>query len=278
MLVFQSMMHVTITIACTVFILMLTALRQQPFRAAGQFVQEIVTSRKYFIHFIAMIAILCFNKIEISLENHMQPIADFTPSIYKFEGNFVFVFQRLLETPWLTYTLSFFYIVVFPALTITSILIYTFQKNYKLYYAICYALMLNYMIAIPFYLFFPVNEVHAYHPEVKFLILQAFPTFETEYRPLSDLDNCIPSLHTSISISVALIALRSQNTFWRRFVPISALIIIASIFYLGIHWLTDMAAGLVLGVFAAQLALRLSEGRLLLGEQTIISKRNVQKW
>jgi membrane-associated phospholipid phosphatase len=92
-----------------------------------------------------------------------------------------------------------------------------------------------------------------------------FPTFETDYRPLSGLDNCFPSLHTSISVSMAVIAMKSNNKFWQWFTLISAVFIIFSIFYLGVHWLTDMGGGLVLGIFASRMALRISEGRSLIG-------------
>jgi membrane-associated phospholipid phosphatase len=265
MFIFHSMTHVTLFIAITVYFLLLFSLRVNPLITAGQLVQEIFGSRKYFFHIAAMLAILFFNKIELSIEAMMKHQADFTPSIQALEGNFSVYFQRLFEHPWLTYILTYFYVIIFPALMIGSLLIYTSIRNYKLCYSTIYALMINYMVAIPFYLFFPVTEVWAYNSEVRFLILDVFPTFEQEYRPLSGLDNCFPSLHTSISVSLALIAVRSGNLFWGRFVVISAITIIFSTFYLGIHWITDMAGGVALGSFAAHVALRISEGKPVLG-------------
>lgn len=281
MIVFQSMTHVTVFVIITVFFFLFLELRKNPFHIMAAFVHKLVTSTKYLVHFGTLIAVLFFNKIEIILENHMHLQADFTPSIYKLEGEFVSIFQRVFQHEILTYVLTYFYVVVFPALMIASVVIYTYQKNDKLFHAVCYALMFNYMIAIPFYLFFPVNEVHAFNPHVKFLVLDVFPTFEQVYRPLSALNNCVPSLHTSISVSIAMIALKSNNAFWRKFVPISAAIIVFSIFYLGIHWLTDMTAGLFLGLFASHFALRLSEGTMLLGDRVSVGlkKRNIEeKW
>ncbi|MEW9700102.1 phosphatase PAP2 family protein [Paenibacillus sp. SI8] len=269
---FQSMTHATIYIVITVFVFLTIATRKNPFAIAGSFVQEIFTSRKYMLHFIALIIILFFNKFELWLEQTINFKADFTKSIYRVEGNFVAAIQHFFHQDLLTYVSSYFYVVVFPAVMIASIGIYTYQKNYKLFYAICYALMFNYMIAIPFYLFFPVNEVWSFHPNVKLLILDVFPTFEQDYRPLSGLDNCFPSLHTSISVSMAVIAVKSRNTFWKIFVPCSSAFIIFTIFYLGIHWLSDMCAGVILGVVAARLALRISEGHLVLGEQALLQR------
>jgi membrane-associated phospholipid phosphatase len=269
---FQSMTNATVYIMITVFFFILLALRKNPFLAAGSFVQEFFTSRKFLLHFTAMVCILFFNKFEMYLEKKINYHADFTGSIYKIEGNFVASIQHFFHNDILTYVASFFYIVVFPAVMIASIGIYTFQKNYRLLYATCYALMFNYMVAIPFYLFFPVNEVWYFHPNVNLLIKDVFPTFESGYRPFSGLDNCFPSLHTSISVSMAVIALRSRSAFWKIFVPISTTFIIFTIFYLGIHWLSDMCAGAILGVVAARLALRISEGRLVLGERAVLQR------
>ncbi|MBP1966019.1 phosphatase PAP2 family protein [Paenibacillus aceris] len=269
---FQSMTHATVYIVITVIVFLIAATRKNPFVIAGSFVQEVFTSRKYLLHFAALITILFFNKLEMWIEKRIHYKADFTQSIYGIEGNFVSSIQHLFHNDILTAISSYFYVVIFPAVMITSIALYTFKKNYKLFYAICYALMFNYMIAIPFYLFFPVNEVWSFHPNVKLLILDVFPTFEQDYRPLSGLDNCFPSLHTSISVSMAVIAVKSRNTFWKIFVPISSAFIVFTIFYLGIHWLSDMCAGVVLGVVAARLGLRISEGRLILGEQALLKR------
>lgn len=265
MFVFQSMNTVTITIVATTFVLLLVSMRNNPLLVAGSFVQEVFTNRKYLFHFAAMIAILLFNKIEQMIEDSMTYQTDFTSAVHRLEGDIVPFIQHYFQNDTLTYISTFFYVVIFPTLMVVSIGLYTYRKQYTLFYSICYALMFNYMIAIPFYLFFPVNEVWSYHPDVQLLMTNVFPTFETDYRPLSGLDNCFPSLHTSISVSMAVIAMKSNNKFWRWFTLISAVFIIFSIFYLGVHWLTDMGGGLVLGIFASRMALRISEGRSLIG-------------
>lgn len=268
-IIYESMNHVVAAIAITTFLLLLFSLRTNPIYAAGTFVSELLSSRKYLLHFALMVAILFFNKIELWIERHMHSRTDFTDQVYQLEGNFVATVQKLFLNPTLTEWSTFFYVVVFPTLMIASIGIYTYTRNYRLFYAICYALMCNYLVAIPFYLFFPVQEVWAYHPDVAMLMHNVFPTFEQDYRPLSGIDNCFPSLHTSISVSMATIAMRSRNTFWRLFTVGSAVFIIFSIFYLGVHWLTDMCGGLLLGLFAGRTALRIGEGRPLLGANLI---------
>ncbi|MMZ61443.1 undecaprenyl pyrophosphate phosphatase [compost metagenome] len=117
--------------------------------------------------------------------------------------------------------------------------------------------MINYLIAIPFYLLFPVNEVWSFAPSgASLYMLEAFPEFNTIYRPLSGINNCFPSLHTSISVTVAILAVRSGNRRWATIAVSSAAIIVFSIFYLGIHWLTDMLGGLILASIASSLGLK----------------------
>ncbi|MVO99649.1 phosphatase PAP2 family protein [Paenibacillus lutrae] len=273
----QSMTHATVYIVISIYFLLLVTLRTNPFNAAGAFVQEIFTRRKYLLHFVAVMAILFFNKIELWVESHMKYTADFTPKVYALEGNFVAAFQQFFQNDILTMVTSMFYVVIFPCLMIASILIYTYQKKHRLFYALCYTVMINYIVAIPFYLFFPVLEVWAFHPKVDLLITQAFPAFESEYRPLSGLDNCFPSLHTSISVSMAILAAHSGNRFWKWFSILSCSIIIFAIFYLGIHWVTDMFGGVILGTFAARVGIRISEERTVLGGLLVQPRRLKQQ-
>ncbi|MFD2880164.1 phosphatase PAP2 family protein [Paenibacillus rhizoplanae] len=113
------------------------------------------------------------------------------------------------------------------AVLAASLGIYLLDNNRVILYATCYTIILTYAIAIPFYLYFPVNEVWSYAPAgVRFIMLDAFPKFEQEYRPLSGLNNCFPSLHTAISVSMALLAYRSGNRRWMVISTISAVIIV----------------------------------------------------
>jgi membrane-associated phospholipid phosphatase len=261
MFVLHNMTDVTIGVAVVVFFLIWISTKKIPFYAAGSFVQDIFTSRKFALHFIALVSILFINKLEQWVFNKIHYKADFTPSIYELEGNFVSWFQHLFINDTLSTITLFIYVLIFPALMITSVFVYAFQKNYKMFYAVCYTIMFSYLFALPFYMFFSVSEVWSFRPDVQALMLHAFPTFETAYRPTSGLTNCFPSLHTSISVSMAFLAFKSKNIFWSRFTLISTVLIIFSIFYLGIHWMTDMFGGLVLGVVSARLGIRVSEGR-----------------
>ncbi|RAP77939.1 phosphatase PAP2 family protein [Paenibacillus montanisoli] len=260
MTLFDNMTTVAIYTAITVTLLIWYGAATNPFKVGGLFLREMVFNRKYMLHFAALILILFCNKLELQVEKHLTKTYDFATFFQSIEGNFVANLQHTFENSYLTVFLAFMYVVVFQALLIASIGIYTnLSKDRRMFYAICYAIMINYLVAIPFYLFLPVNEVWYHDPQnVSFLMLNVFPDFENQYRALSGLDNCFPSLHTSISVTLAILAVRSGIKRWAWFCCICAGIIIFAIFYLGIHWLTDMVGGLMLGTFASAMGMRLS--------------------
>ncbi len=255
---FETMTDMNLYITITLFIIILFVSRINPVAASISVIYQVIFNRKYLFHVILVLSMLFINKMELNIEEKMVFQTDFTPYIYSIEGDFVAIIQKIFLNPLLTLLTSYFYLIVFPCLMIASILIYTYKKEYTLFYALCYAITINYLVAIPFYLFFPVNEVWFFHPHVDLLILDVFPSFEQEYRTLSGLNNCLPSLHTSLSISVTVLAMQSKFKIWRLFVICSMIVIIFSIFYLGIHWFIDMCSGVILGASSAYAGMRLT--------------------
>jgi len=258
---FHSMNTIVITVVLLTALVSMLMLKQSVHRILVDSVQTLLGNKKMLLHFIAMLLILVLNKLEQTIAKEMTP-GDFTPIVHLWEGNIVYFIQRFFMNDYLTAVLTFFYIIVFPVLLVSSIVIYIKSRDFKSYYAFVYALMLNYLIAVPFYLFFPVFEVWYYDPNVTFLIPEIYPNFELEYRPLSGIDNNFPSLHTSISLTIALIAMRSRKIEFGRLSLFSSAIIVFSTMYLGIHWLADLTAGILLAIIASQTGIRLAEHTL----------------
>ncbi|GGH29616.1 phosphatase PAP2 family protein [Paenibacillus segetis] len=259
-MIFESMQTISLLTGLISILLIWICSIKNPLSSISSLVRELLTSRKFLILFLFMIGVLLINKYELSWEESMDYTADFTSWVFQLEGHFVQAFQNLFHTPWITGVTSFFYLVVFQALIIASLGIYAGDRRKVFLYATCFTVIINYLIAIPFYLFFPVNEVWSYPPAgVSFIMLDAFPNFNIIYRPLSGINNCFPSLHTSISVSMAILAVRSGNRRWATFAVLSAFIIVFSIFYLGIHWLTDMVGGIALATFASWLGINLAK-------------------
>jgi membrane-associated phospholipid phosphatase len=263
---FQSMESISIYIAITVCIVLVVIVQMNPLKVAFQFMKYLVRRKMFLSHLVLVIAILYVNKLELLVENSMQLSYDLTPFVYSIEGSVSTILQHMWQSPILTFFFTYLYTVMLPTLLIGSIFIYSYKQDHTMYYAACYAITINYLVAIPFYLFFPVDEVWYFlQPDAKLLIVDAFPTFEQEYRPFSGLDNCFPSLHTSLSITMAFLAYRSSFKAWGYFAIITASLIVISIFYLGIHWISDMLAGCLLGYGAARIGYWLANTKFPLG-------------
>jgi membrane-associated phospholipid phosphatase len=259
-LFYQSMNHIVLYTVVLVVILIWVGARRNPIMALVEVGKEMLRSYKFLILVAGMFGVLALNKYELQIEEKMHLVTDYTPFIFGLEGHFVRAVQDLFYSPWLTPIIVFFYIFMLQSVLAASLGVYLLDKNRVMLYATCYAIIINYAIAIPFYLYFPVNEVWSYLPaDVKFTMLDVFPKFEQEYRPLSGLNNCFPSLHTSISVTMALLAFRSGNRRWMLITSVSAVLIVFGIFYLGIHWLTDMIGGTLLAVLATTVGVQLAK-------------------
>ncbi|MCL6602551.1 MAG: phosphatase PAP2 family protein [Paenibacillus sp.] len=268
------MNHVALYTALFVVVLIWISTQRNPFLALVEIGKEMLRSYKFFMLIVAMFGVLALNKYELQIESKMNLTSDYTGFVYGLEGHFVQIFQQIFYSPWLTPIIVFFYIFMLQSVIAASIGVYLLGNNRLMLYATCYAIIINYAVAIPFYLYLPVNEVWSYAPAgVRFVMLDIFPKFEQEYRPLSGLNNCFPSLHTSISVTMALLAFRSGNRLWMIITSIAAILIVFGIFYLGIHWLTDMFGGVLLAVLASSLGIQLSR-MTLRSTEGIISVRS----
>jgi serine/threonine protein kinase/membrane-associated phospholipid phosphatase len=113
----------------------------------------------------------------------------------------------------------------------------------------------DYAISLPFFLFFPVPERWAYPESGAILLSDLWEPFLIEaFRPISGLDNCFPSFHVSLTVAMVglcfLFGLRLRwSALWL------GLLVIVSTSVLGIHWVTDIGAGVATGILAVATAL-----------------------
>jgi len=116
------------------------------------------------------------------------------------------------------------------------------------------AVTMNYAISLPFFLFFPVPERWAY-PESGAILLSDLwaPGLIEIFRPISGLDNCFPSFHVSLTVVIVALAFLYRLRYRWSALWIGLLVVLSTS-VLGIHWLTDIAAGLATGVLAIALA------------------------
>ena len=116
------------------------------------------------------------------------------------------------------------------------------------------AVTVDYVISLPFFLFFPVPEKWAYPDSGAILLSDLWaPGLIEAVRPISGLDNCFPSFH--VSLTVVMVALAFLYKLRYRWVALwVGVLITLSTSVLGIHWLTDIIAGLATGALAVAVA------------------------
>jgi membrane-associated phospholipid phosphatase len=65
--------------------------------------------------------------------------------------------------------------------------------------------------------------------------------------------NCFPSMHTSVAFAVLVLAMREKSPLFRWGMCAYATAIIVSTVYMEIHWIVDVAAGLLLGLVSVKI-------------------------
>jgi membrane-associated phospholipid phosphatase len=204
--------------------------------------------------------VLAARRVALTVGPELSWYLEFNVSglIYQLEGAVIGDIQAL-ATPALTEYFSFVYIhgyvflLVFPILAYFSLdrserlaeLLAAYGLNYGLG-LVCYVLVVAYG---------PRNVIPA---SVESLLYTTHPATQHLTGEVNLNTNVFPSLHASLSATVALFAWRTRREFpgWVAVASWLAVSVAVATMYLGIHWATDVAAGLLLAGLSYSLAVR----------------------
>ncbi|MCU0242562.1 MAG: protein kinase [Vicinamibacteria bacterium] len=155
------------------------------------------------------------------------------------------------------YGYAFSYFFILPALFAALAIGFARRESIAPFRVLMLALVLAYAISLPCYVFFPVPERWALPDSEAILLSDLWSSRLIEaFRPISGLDNCFPSYHTASTVILVWTAYLFGARF-RTTTLALGLTIILSTFVLGIHWLTDIVAGIALGLLCVAWALRM---------------------
>ena len=183
---------------------------------------------------------------------------DMTPWIYAIEGDLVLHVQKFFEAQWLTVTLTHFYVAGFMFICYVSVFYFAYFDDRWMADRVTLTIAWVYILAVPFYLFFNVRVTGAYIPEMETLAYSLNPEISDWFRRIDPFTNCMPSLHIGIPYAVWLCIKRFDHderwALYRKIVLGYVILTIFTIIYLGIHWILDIAGGMIVASFAVNLA------------------------
>jgi membrane-associated phospholipid phosphatase len=139
------------------------------------------------------------------------------------------------------------YIAVYPFTLWFSPIYYLITDNKKAMKTLAYGLLLIYIVALPFYLFLPITNVYTYH-NVGSALESVIPSIENFFYSTTTQNNCLPSLHTAMTIMVAYSVSLTGNKKYTYFAYFTMISVIISVIYLSIHWIVDVISGGLLAV------------------------------
>ena len=180
-----------------------------------------------------------------------------TGLIYAIEGEFVGWIQATFVTPELTTYFSAIYVYGYAFLLSFPFLAYLALPRTETLRRLLVAYALNYAIGLAIY-----TVVFAHGPRnlnvATSLLITHSPEFSALTSEVNEATNVFPSLHTSLSVTVATFAVltRDEYPLWTPVALwLSASVVIATM-YLGIHWLTDVIGGIALALGCVYLSYR----------------------
>jgi membrane-associated phospholipid phosphatase len=189
-----------------------------------------------------------------------------TDWIYGVEGLVVEQIQNLTPDA-LIPVFSGFYMFGFAYLLITPIVLYLLAPALRPLKELLVAYVLNYLSGAVLYTLFIAYGPRVYVSEhVDGLLYDLFPESQELTAAVSSNTDVFPSLHTSLSIIVLLFAWQTRDILPNWF-PIASFVaagVVLSTMILGIHWVVDVVAGVVLAVccvLAARYLVGLFEGK-----------------
>ncbi|MFB6133938.1 MAG: phosphatase PAP2 family protein [Halanaeroarchaeum sp.] len=184
-----------------------------------------------------------------------------TTLIYRIEGTAPAWIQSL-GSPGATVVFGAVYIFGYAFLLVFPFVLYFFHESSRPLRRTTIAFVLNYAVGVFLYTLFVAYGPRNVMPDlVEPLLFTEFPASKLITSRVNTNTNVFPSLHSSLSITVAVLAWQTREQF-PRWPPIAlplAGAVLFSTVYLGIHWIIDVVAGVALGLGSVAVATRIVE-------------------
>ncbi len=217
-------------------------------------------------HLALFLAIIIEKNWIDSLNDPIRGVfGDKTWLIHAIEGDFTFWLQTTFRNDALTAFLSVHYLWTYVFVNYFTVILFAYRDDKELANLAALNYSLIYVLAIPFYIFFNVQITSDYIPGMDSLLYYSGSSFFDFFVRVDPLDNAFPSLHTAIPFGLILTiwwTMRRRGYTLRNWEHRNYLIFLLanfavymfSILYLGIHWVTDIPGGMLVGLIGAIIA------------------------
>jgi len=198
---------------------------------------------------LMIIIAVSFHLFEV---NFLDPIVtewvgyDYANILVNFEDGIVIWFSQHW-TPGLLHFFVLIYIVIYPFSLWFSLLYFILDEQTTALKNLAYALVITYLISLPFFLFLPITNVYTYYGADSALET-ILPSVEQFFYSTTTCNNCLPSLHTAMAIFLAYCGSLTNNKKFAYFTYFMMISVLISVIYLSIHWITDVIAGAVVAL------------------------------
>jgi membrane-associated phospholipid phosphatase len=205
-----------------------------------------------------LVVVLAVNSVARDAGGQLSWLLDWniTGQIYAIEGEFVAAVQSY-AAPAVTSFLSFIYVYGYVFLMVFPVLAYAALDDLEPFRHTMLAYTFNYAIGVCCYILFIAYGPRNLMPElVDSLLYMNWPKSQLLTSEINSNTNVFPSLHTSLSVTVVLLAYRTRRAYpsWLVLsIPLAGSVVISTM-YLGIHWGVDVVAGVGLAVLSVALS------------------------
>lgn len=210
------------------------------------------------VYVALLVALPLTTLVENIFRNPAEATAEvvYTNWIFSISGNAIRViqdrldYQIVVDLSIVVYVWVFTFILYFTPLMLLCLDDRVTIRRYSV------AMLFNYLVLIPFYIFFPVTVTGFYSESGLTPLLYINTNWGRVVSSVDPLNNDFPSGHVSIILTTLLVLMSAG---WDRrgyvyFLAASSVGIVFAVLFLGVHWLADVFGGMVLAVGATMLA------------------------
>ena len=216
--------------------------------------------RRYWMHGIVVFSLYVWKDIFDGIDRILMANTriEMTAYIYAIEGDMALWFQQTFENELLTTVLTHYYVAGYMMIMFSAFVYTCYFDDRHMADRISLTILMTYILALPFYLFFNVRVTGDFIPEMQTLGYQLTPEIQTWFTRIDPFTNGMPSLHIGMPFSIwycyARNDLDDRWKIWRYCLIVYIALTSFTILYLGIHWISDIIGGIAVGMLSVHVA------------------------